>query len=163
MPAGRPPKPTELKRRLGNPGKRALPATGTIVPLRPASEMPPYPDDLTPAACRLWERAWGEGIIWLSPVSDLATVELACRLVDGESVARARYFATHEAVDARAWVAVSAELRSTLAALGFDPAARSRLGVAEVKAASAIDKLLERRRERGLKLAAPMADPGPTG
>ena len=160
MTRGRKPKPTELKRRLGNPGKRALVVSGNVIPLRPAIELPPYPDGLSIEARRLWQRAWDAGIIWLSPISDIDSVEQACRLLDGVTAARERYLATREPADARAWVALNGELRSALAALGFDPTARSRLGVAEVKAASAIDKLIERRRERGTKLAAPVADSG---
>jgi hypothetical protein len=36
----------------------------------------------------------------------------------------------------------------SLSSLGFDPTSRSRLGVAEVKAISAIDKLLAKREAR---------------
>ena len=150
MTRGRKPKPTELKRRLGNPGKRALAAAENVIPLRPAADLPPYPDGLSIEARRLWERAWDAGIIWLSPISDIDSVEQACRLLDGVTAARERYFATREPADARAWVGLNAELRSALSSLGFDPTARTRLGVAEVKAASAIDKLIERRGKRGL-------------
>lgn len=150
MTRGRPPKPTELKRKLGNPGKRALAPIAKVIALRPADEPPPCPAGLSREAGQLWDRAWNEGIGWLSPVSDITTVELACWMFDAVTAARERFLATREPADARALAALHGELRSTLAALGFDPAARSRLGVAEVKAASAIDKILERRRERNL-------------
>jgi hypothetical protein len=47
---------------------------------------------------------------------------------------------------ARAFVAISKELGAALGVLGFDPSARSRLGVAEVRAASTLDKLLMQRK-----------------
>jgi len=39
-PTGRPPKPTEVKRRTGNPGGRKLPDKN-VVELLPASDVPP--------------------------------------------------------------------------------------------------------------------------
>lgn len=149
-PRGRPPVPTEVKRRRGTARPDRVPAAGNVIALPGADGIPSVPEGISHAARLFWERAWDAGVIWLSPVSDIDTVEQACRLFDGVTVARERYMATREPADARAWVALSAELRSTLSALGFDPTARARLGVAEVKAASAIDKLIERRQDRGI-------------
>jgi len=56
--------------------------------------------------------------------------------------------ATLEANDGRAFVAINKAYTDALTSLGFDPISRSRLGVAEVKAATSIDKLLERRENR---------------
>lgn len=145
---GRPPKPVEEKRRIGNPGKRPLPEPSNVIALQPASDVPPYPPDLGLDGRRLWDQAWQQAIAWLSPASDMAAIEEACRLVDDVAIARYRYRATTDPADARALVALTGQLTSALSALGFDPTSRSRLGVAEVKAVSAIDKLLERRNQR---------------
>lgn len=145
---GRPPKPTELKRKLGNPGKRALPEPSKVIPLRPVEGMPDYPETLEADGKLLWEQIWRMAAVWVSPATDAVMVQMACELADARVVALKRYMATHDPADLRAMNAVYNELRSTLSALGFDPTARARLGVAEVKAVSAIDKLLERRQKR---------------
>jgi 5-methylthioribose kinase len=56
--------------------------------------------------------------------------------------------ATTEPADAKAYVAINKAYTDALTSLGFDPISRSRLGVAEVRAATSIDKLLERRENR---------------
>ncbi len=51
MPAGRPPKPSQLKQLEGNPGGRTLPDEPT-----PEVEIPDCPDHLAPAAVAEWNR-----------------------------------------------------------------------------------------------------------
>jgi hypothetical protein len=97
---------------------------------------------------RLWERAWGAAITWLSPASDMEAVEQACRIADDIAAARERYRATRDPSDGRMVVQFSKALTDALSALGFDPTARSRLGVAEVKRASALETLLATRRSQ---------------
>ena len=53
--------------------------------------------------------------------------------------------ARYAAGDLRALVAVQKSLSDALSTLGFDPTARSRLGLAEVKRASKLDELRARR------------------
>ena len=146
--AGRPPKPIELKRLLGNPGNRPLPDLNNITHLPMAKEIPPAPENLGEAGKKLWDRAWGIAVTWLSPVSDIDTIENASRLADATEAARVRYMATTEPADAKAYVAINKAYTDALTSLGFDPISRSRLGVAEVRAATSIDKLLERRENR---------------
>jgi phage terminase small subunit len=146
--AGRPPKPNELKRLLGNPGQRPLPDLNNITHLPMAKEIPPAPENLGEAGKKLWDRAWGIAVTWLSPVSDIDTIENASRLADATEAARVRYMATTEPADAKAYVAINKAYTDALTSLGFDPISRSRLGVAEVRAATSIDKLLERRENR---------------
>lgn len=150
MPAGRPPKPIEQKRRTGRaPGRdsggRKLPEPAEVVALPMAPGVPEPPTDFGLDATRLWERAWSAAITWLSPDSDMEAVEQACRLTDDVAVARQRYRATRDPGDLRALVAVQKSLSDALSTLGFDPTARSRLGLAEVKRASKLDELRERR------------------
>jgi hypothetical protein len=87
-------------------------------------------------------------VTWLSPVSDIDAISNAAFLADASEAARNKYMATLESNDGRAFVAINKAYTDALASLGFDPIARSRLGVAEVKAATSIDKLLERRHNR---------------
>jgi len=96
----------------------------------------------------LWKQIWEGALLWLSPRTDMAAIEEACRLEDDIAIARRRYRATGDPKDARALVALNRSLTAGLSSLGFDPAARTRLGVAEVRAASAIDKLLARQEHR---------------
>jgi hypothetical protein len=113
-----------------------------------AKEIPPAPENLGESGKKLWDRAWGIAVTWLSPVSDIETIENAARLADATEAARVRYMATTEPADAKAYVAINKAYTDALTSLGFDPISRSRLGVAEVRAATSIDKLLERRENR---------------
>ncbi len=148
MTAGRPPKPTELKRLMGNLGHRDLPDINNVSTLPMAHTPPTPPANLGEQGLRIWERAWAMAIVWLSPASDIDAVENVSRLADANEAARNRYMATTEPVDAKAYVAINKAYTDALSSLGFDPLSRSRLGVAEVKAATSIDKLLERRQNR---------------
>lgn len=147
---GRPPKPMEQKRRTGrtpgtDSGGRKLPEPAQVVALPMAAGTPDPPLDFGLEATRMWTRAWGSAITWLSPDSDMEAVEQACRLVDDVAVARERYRATRDPADLRAMVAVTKLLQEALSTLGFDPTARSRLGLAEVKRVSKLDELRARR------------------
>lgn len=149
----RPRKPAELKRMTGrtpdtDSGGRPLPALAKVSALPMARKIPPAPDYLQAEGQRLWERAWASAITWLSPDSDMQAIETACRLADANVAAQIKYMATLESADARAFVAVNKAFRESLAALGFDPTSRSKLGVAEVQKASALDELIARRAKR---------------
>ncbi len=136
-----PPVPNELKRRRGNPGKRALTPAAQVVRLPRASGVPEPPSDLGLEGQQLWARAWTEAIVWLSPQSDIAAVEQACYLLDDLATARECYRTTRDPVHGRMVVNFSKELQSALSALGFNPTARTRLGVAEVTRVSKLDAL----------------------
>lgn len=111
-----------------------------------APGVPDMPVDFGLDAKRLWERAWGVAITWLSPDSDMDAVEQACRLADDLGIARERYRVTRDPADLRALVAVQKLMHEALSTLGFDPTARSRLGLAEVRRVSKLDEL---RRSKG--------------
>ena len=151
---GRPPKPLEVKRRTGrSPGRdtggRKLPEPAIVVALPPAAGTPEYPADLGIEGRDLWDRAWNHAITWLSPDSDGKTVEQAAHLADDVAAARKRYRATTDPSDARALVALVKQFIEALSALGFNPTARARLGVAEVKRVSALEELVAKRQKRG--------------
>lgn len=151
MPAGRPAKPLERKRLVGRtPEKdragRPLPPVAEVIALPRADVMPETPEYLLDRGRELWARVWADGVTWISPASDMDAVIRACQMRDAVSIAWERYMATHDPVDAKAFGALSKELGASLGFLGFDPSSRSRLGVAEVRKASALDELLARRR-----------------
>jgi hypothetical protein len=146
--AGRPPKPNELKRLMGNPGGRPLPDLNVITNLPMAIEIPTPPENLGESGLDLWNRCWGVAITWLSPVSDIEAIKNAAHLADANEAARARYMISTEPADAKAYVAINKAFTDSLTSLAFDPVSRSRLGVAEVRAATSIDKLLEKRQNR---------------
>lgn len=146
----RPPLPAEVKRRRGrtpstDSGGRPLPDPSNVTALRGLSEAPEPPTDLLLEGRALWERAWSSAVTWLSPDSDWDAVVEACQLADDVGVARRRYRATSDPSDGRAVVSLSKELQAALANLGFNPTARSRLGVAEVKKMSALEQLMAKR------------------
>ena len=148
---GRPPLPAEVKRRHGrtpttDSGGRPLPAVVTVLPM--ADKTPEIPPEMDEAGRDLWTRAWSDAITWLSPDSDMAEVVEACRLADDLAIARHRYRATREPGDGRMVTALSKSLTEALSVLGFNPTARARLGVAEVKRVSALEELLAKRQAR---------------
>ena len=160
-PNGRPPKPTEVKRALGNPGKRPLPT-----PNRPGSGLTPVTDTPTPPTLgpdglELWIRLWTAGKSWLSPDGDYAVMELLCRATDESEFLRRslalgevprHYVLPNGSFVSHPYVTQLKELRSQMTAwlssLGFSPTDRARLGLAEVKTLDALDELHRRREER---------------
>jgi len=149
---GRPPIPIEQKRLRGrttttDSGGRPLPKSGDLIVLPMAEGVPLLPAGIESDGAELWKRIWQEGLTWISPTSDMAAAIEACQVADDLAVARRRYRATSDPKDASALVAMGKRFDEALSVLGFNPTARSRLGVAEVKRASALDQLLARRNQ----------------
>src|SRR6185437_7384854 len=78
MPAGRPPTPIERKRKLGNPGKRALPDQSNIVALPPVVD--DTPAQLGPAGHAVWELVTDQ-CKWLAE-TDRPVLVLVCEKFD---------------------------------------------------------------------------------
>lgn len=148
---GRLPAPIEHHRRVGRAGGtkkadgRPLPIAGEVVALPMAEGTPPLPPGVEADGADLWRQIWQQGITWISPHSDMAAAVEACQVADDLAVARRRYRATSDPKDAAALATLGKRFDAALSVLGFNPTARSRLGVAEVKRVSALDRLLERR------------------
>jgi phage terminase small subunit len=151
----RPPAPMEHHRRVGraNGRKKAdgrpLPDPGNVVALQPADGIPDYPEGLGLDGQRFWRRAWNAALTWIAPGTDAEQIEEAAHLADDVAAARTRYRATTDPADMRALVAASKQFTEALSALGFNPTARARLGVAEVKRVSALEELVAKRKQRG--------------
>lgn len=138
---GRPPKPIEQKRRLGNPGKRPLPTN--VIPLEPLS-----PIDLGDATDPLVSTLIDAGAIhWLAR-TDLPILEVAKQLWLDQALLRRSLDGEFSRDVFNAYIATLKELRACLSLLGLTPTDRSRLGVAEVKARSTLEKLMDRRGSR---------------
>lgn len=148
-------KPLEQKRLSGrsdtqDSSGRPLPSSASTIALRPSMGVPDPPDDLGDAGMQLWNRSWGAASGWISQDTDRMALERACRLADVEKLLYRHVMAnpTGRGLATR-YVEVTHALGQALSALGFDPSARSRLGVAEVKAKSKLEEMKLKREAAG--------------
>jgi len=148
MPAGRPTKPTEVKRKLGNPGGRALPDSNLVQYLPPAVVVPDPHRPLLKYGREFWDKVWSAGLTWVSPNTDAELLLMTCELVDERWNLRIKVMQSGEWRERRALREIDSRIISNLSLLGFTPADRSRLGVAEVKAISKMEALKRRQAER---------------
>lgn len=146
MPAGRPSRPIEQKRLLGNPGKRAMP-NNTIVLAR-ANTIPEPRRPLLKYGQELWDMVWSLGANWISPQTDSELLLMTCEMVDERWNLRIKVMQTDDPKLRRGLRELDRQLVSNLSLLGFSPTDRSRLGVAEVKAASKLEELLAKKAQR---------------
>lgn len=166
-PRGRPPKPVEQHRLAGNPSNKVLPLAPLAGQGLPAADGVPDGPTFMDHGQELWRRVWTAGHSWLSVGSDFDVVVLLCHAADEAEELRLglvrgdfpRFYSlpngsevTHPAVSQLK--DLRQQMTSWLAALGFSPADRARLGVGEVRRADFLDELNAmdevglRRRER---------------
>jgi len=146
MPAGRPTKPIEQKRLLGNPGKRALPKDGLAIPM--VSEIPEPHRPLLKYGQELWDKVWQTGATWISPNTDTELLLMTCEMIDERWNLRVKVMQTDDARLRRGLRELDRQIVANLSLLGFSPSDRSRLGVAEVKARSKLEELMAKKNER---------------
>jgi hypothetical protein len=142
MTAGRPAKPVEMKRALGNPGQRPLPEPAVV--LHAGAVAPP--EDLGKAGRALWSRVFDDGEIWVSPRIDFVLLERVCRALDRVVVLEQLF--DKEPGNRQTVMSINETdkvIFSGLGLLGFSPADRARLGLAEVKRQSKLDELMAKR------------------
>lgn len=144
---GRPAKPIEQKRKLGNPGKRPLPEQGELEILEAASDIPEPPRPLLEPGRKLWERVWGAGIGWISPTTDIELLLMTCEMVDERWNLRIKVMQTDNMQMARRLDNLSRIIGANLSMLGFTPSDRSRLGLAEVARRSRLAELQQMKNE----------------
>jgi P27 family predicted phage terminase small subunit len=160
-PMGRPAKPVEQHRLAGNPSKRTLPEPPLPGFGITASSTAPKAPELGDHGLALWFHVWEAGRAWLSPDSDYTIVRLLCEATDEATELRRllnsgeveRFYVTangqvvsHPVVTQLA--SIRTQLSSWLAAIGFSPSDRSRLGLAEVRVRDNMDELKARRIDR---------------
>jgi len=148
MPAGRPAKPTEIKRKLGNPGRRPLPDTSVVQYLEPIVSVPDPARPLLKYGKEFWDKVWGSGLSWISANTDAEILLMTCELVDERWNLRVRVMQSNDWRERRALRELDDRIIRNLSLLGFTPADRSKLGVAEVKAISKMEQLKRRANER---------------
>ena len=142
-----PAKPIEMKRKLGNPGKRAIPGEGTLVQIEGGFREPLRP--LGEAGYQLWTEVFEVGGLWISQKTDTQLLQMVCELLDRREILREEFLAdpTERKVN-MSLLETEKLIQSSLSLLGFTPSDRSRLGLAEVKAKSKLEELMERRANR---------------
>lgn len=137
-----PAKPVEKKRRAGNPGKRPLPKLSSVTAL-PAVESTPEPlRDLGAEGSKMWNRVWSAGASWLSASTDIELVQMLCESMDERMFLRQLVLSGEG--DWRDRVAlrnIEDQIHRWLSVLGWNPSERGKLGVAEVRAMSALERL----------------------
>ena len=144
-----PPKPIEVKRKLGNPGQRALPDSSETILIEPISDLPEPHRQLFDAGLELWNRTWSMGQLWISPKTDIELLLMTCEMLDGRVRLRAYVWNNPEAWrERKALRELEKNITNSLSLLGFTPTDRSRLGVAEVKAKSKLEELRAKRDQR---------------
>jgi hypothetical protein len=148
MPAGRPSKPTEIKRKLGNPGRRPLPDSAVVQYLEPVVSVPDPARPLLKYGKEFWDKVWGSGLSWISANTDAELLLMTCELVDERWNLRVRVMQSNDWRERRALRELDDRIIRNLSLLGFTPADRSKLGVAEVKAISKMEALKRRADER---------------
>ena len=157
MTAGRPSKPIEQKRLLGNPGKRAMPSNTLALPMATETPVPARP--LLKYGQQLWDKVWDAGVNWISPNTDIELLLMTCEMVDERWNLRIKVMQTDDSTMRKGLRDLDRQLVTNLSLMGFSPSDRSRLGVAEVKAQSKLEELMERKATR---VAPTMADPSTT-
>jgi hypothetical protein len=141
-----PPKPIEVKRRQGNPGKRALPKPSSLVALPRVEGIPEPLRTLDVDGAAMWGRVWSSGAAWVAPTTDVELVQMVCEAADERSTLRALVMSGEsDWRDRVALRSLDSDIRSMLSALGFTPVDRTRMGVGEVREVSKLEALRARR------------------
>jgi hypothetical protein len=136
------PVPIEKKRQLGNPGKRKLPGEDAVV-LHSGRVV--APDGLGRAGQELWSRVFDHGEIWISSRLDTTLLERTCRALDRLVVLDELFEA--DPAERKTVMSINETeklLASNLGLLGFTPADRARLGLAEIKRQSKLEEMMSR-------------------
>lgn len=145
---GRPPKPVEVKRASGNPGKRALPGNDNLILLPAVNGIPEPSRQLFQFGLELWNRVWSMGNSWLSYNTDVDLLLMVCEQMDERAKLRTQVWNEGRIDERKALRALEKQIVENLSLLGFTPTDRSRLGVAEVKKQSKLEDLLARKANR---------------
>jgi hypothetical protein len=96
-----------------------------------------------------WDKVWLNGLQWISVNTDSELLLMTCELVDERWNLRVRVMQSNDWRERRALRELDDRIIRNLSLMGFTPADRSRLGVAEVKAISKMEALKRRADERG--------------
>lgn len=139
-----PAKPLEMKRLTGNPGKRPLPSLNDTFELE-GGYIEPH-RELGEAGQALWDRVFAHGKTWVSRQSDTEALMIVCKQLDRQVLLERQVESTPDDFHLlRQLLELEKAIMSGLGQLGFTVEARSRLGLAEIKAKSAFESLMAER------------------
>ena len=142
-----PAKPLEMKRALGNPGKQKLPDVNATISLTSGKVEPHQP--LEWAGLLLWNRVFGAGQTWISPQSDVELLLLTCKQLDRQVILERMFVEKPEDFHvSRQLLELENAIVRNLSLLGLTVDARSKLGLAEIKAETKMEQLRKRQQER---------------
>lgn len=147
-----PPVPNERKRARGNPGKRALPKVTDVAILDPVSATPPA--HLKDGGRDAWV-AIKQVAPWIAN-SDGGMLLLLCEKIDRRDAMKAQLeMQSFTLLTDKGYVysnplvgmlgTIETDIVKIMSLLGLDPTDRTRLGLAEVKAQSTLEKMKARR------------------
>ena len=150
--SGPPPKPNEIKRRNGNPGKKKLPVLANVIALPQISSAPIH---LSDTGKKLWLEI-SEMAPWIATTDGKLLIEL-CEKMDKKYELREKLAATDYVLFTDKGYAyanplfsmlntVENDIIKLLSLLGLTPADRSKLGVAEVKVRGKLEELLSQQK-----------------
>jgi hypothetical protein len=140
---GRPPKPLEQKRLLGNPGQRPLPPETTTIALDGGYVQPLRP--LGDAGRNLWDAIYLKAGLWISNRTDTEFLQMVCEQQD-----RRIWLMERIQSDPDNWRLMrqlhdlEVMISNNMGRLGLTPADRTKLGYAEVKRRSKLEELQDR-------------------
>jgi P27 family predicted phage terminase small subunit len=154
--AGRPAKPTEQKRKTGNPGKRKLPDLKNVISLPPIKGDAPL--HLSDAGQKMWADVKAMAP-WIANTDGKLLIEL-CEKMDKKYELKEKLAATDYVLFTDKGYAyanplfgmlntVENDIVKLLSLLGLTPVDRSKLGVAEVTTKGKLAQLLEQQKKNG--------------
>ena len=133
---GRPPKPVESHKRTGTYRKDRHGSNLALV-----DAVVPLPHEVT--AADAFAQVMADGVAWLARTDAPALALLRSMLEEREGL---RDLAFQGSAESRKQLReLDKQIVGLLSNLGFDPAARARLGLAEVKAQSVLEQLRQKR------------------
>ena len=139
----RPATPLEQKRLTGNPGQRKLPSIEETVPLQGGKRLPHQP--LSWAGQMLWDRVFNMAKTWVAE-SDVELLLITCKQLDRQVELEVLWQEDKSDFHVmRQLLELEKAIVSNLGLLGMTVDARSRLGLAEIKAQSVFEKLMSER------------------
>ncbi len=137
---GRPARPVEQKKLLGNPGRRPIPEGGELLQLGSGYREPIRP--LTFSGRQLWDSVFEHGELWVSPTLDVHLLQMTCEQLDRRDALLA--LVPDQPNDRTLNMNLNdleKAIQTNLGKLGFTPSDRSRLGFTLAKTKSKLEEL----------------------
>lgn len=107
---------------------------GRVEPLR----------ELEQAGKQLWDSVFSHAELWVSPRTDVHLLQMTCEQLDRREQIKQAITSSDDWHLFKQLNDLERLVSSNLGLLGFTPSDRSRLGLAEIKAKSRLQELLER-------------------